>query len=92
MQFSSVVVDEVNLCNVRSVEAKSNAPVSAHPDRPRTSHITLQGVKLEAWQVHFFRPAGLDADIVEQFRATGRGWQTRLNAALKQWLKAHSGD
>ncbi|MBK8742717.1 MAG: BrnA antitoxin family protein [Betaproteobacteria bacterium] len=33
----------------------------------------------------------LDADIVEQFRATGRGWQTRLNAALKQWLKAHSG-
>ena len=32
----------------------------------------------------------LDSDIVEQFRATGRGWQTRLNAALKEWLKAHS--
>jgi uncharacterized protein (DUF4415 family) len=32
----------------------------------------------------------LDAEIVEQFRATGRGWQTRLNAALKEWLKAHS--
>ncbi|TAK71650.1 MAG: hypothetical protein EPO19_04225 [Betaproteobacteria bacterium] len=32
----------------------------------------------------------LDSDVVEQFRATGRGWQTRLNAALKEWLKAHS--
>jgi len=32
----------------------------------------------------------LDAEIVEQFRATGRGWQTRLNAALKEWLKTHS--
>ncbi|MBK8742750.1 MAG: BrnA antitoxin family protein, partial [Betaproteobacteria bacterium] len=30
----------------------------------------------------------LDAEIVEQFRATGRGWQTRLNAALKEWLDA----
>jgi uncharacterized protein (DUF4415 family) len=31
----------------------------------------------------------LDAEVVEQFRATGRGWQTRLNAALKEWLKTH---
>ena len=32
----------------------------------------------------------LDADVVAVFRATGRGWQTRLNAALKDWLKTHS--
>ena len=32
----------------------------------------------------------LDADVVAQFRATGRGWQTRLNAVLKEWLKNHS--
>jgi uncharacterized protein (DUF4415 family) len=32
----------------------------------------------------------LDADVVETFRATGSGWQTRLNAALKDWLKTHS--
>ena len=31
----------------------------------------------------------LDAEVVEAFRATGRGWQTRLNAALKDWLKSH---
>lgn len=32
----------------------------------------------------------LDADVVDTFRATGNGWQTRLNAALKDWLKTHS--
>lgn len=32
----------------------------------------------------------LDAEVVAAFRATGRGWQTRLNSALKDWLKTHS--
>jgi uncharacterized protein (DUF4415 family) len=32
----------------------------------------------------------LDPDVVAAFRATGRGWQTRLNSALKDWLKDHS--
>jgi uncharacterized protein (DUF4415 family) len=33
-----------------------------------------------------------DADVVEAFRATGKGWQTRMNAALRDWLKSHSAD
>ncbi len=31
-----------------------------------------------------------DTEVVEAFRATGKGWQTRMNAALKDWLKTHS--
>ena len=31
----------------------------------------------------------LDADIVRTFKGTGSGWQTRLNDALRDWLKAH---
>ncbi len=31
-----------------------------------------------------------DADVVQAFKATGKGWQTRMNAALKDWLKSHS--
>jgi len=31
----------------------------------------------------------LDADIVESFRRTGRGWQTRMNEALRDWLRKH---
>ena len=29
-------------------------------------------------------------DVLEMFRASGPGWQTRLNAALRDWLKSHS--
>ena len=31
----------------------------------------------------------LDADVIDAFKATGPGWQTRMNAALREWLEAH---
>ncbi len=31
----------------------------------------------------------LSRDVVAQFRATGSGWQTRIDAALKDWLRQH---
>ena len=31
-----------------------------------------------------------DAEVVEAFKATGKGWQTRMNDALKEWLKTHA--
>lgn len=31
----------------------------------------------------------LSPDVVDAFRATGRGWQTRVDEALKDWLKSH---
>jgi uncharacterized protein (DUF4415 family) len=30
-----------------------------------------------------------DAEVLEAFRATGDGWQTRMNEALKTYLKEH---
>lgn len=44
------------------------------------------------------RPAGsdkesttirFDRDVLAAFRAGGPGWQTRMNAALREWLKDH---
>lgn len=32
----------------------------------------------------------LSRDVVEQFQAGGQGWQTRIDAALKDWLKNHA--
>ena len=29
-------------------------------------------------------------EVVERFRASGDGWQTRVDAALKDWLGTHS--
>jgi uncharacterized protein (DUF4415 family) len=31
----------------------------------------------------------LSPEVVARFRATGDGWQTRVDAALKDWLKSH---
>lgn len=30
-----------------------------------------------------------DAEIIERFRASGDGWQSRMNAALRDWLTDH---
>lgn len=31
-----------------------------------------------------------DADVLTAFKATGSGWQTRMNEALKEWLREHA--
>lgn len=31
----------------------------------------------------------LSPEVVERFRATGDGWQTRIDAALKEWAREH---
>jgi len=48
------------------------------------------------------RPAGsgtkvsttvrFDADVIGAFRETGRGWQTRMNDALREWLQGKPAD
>ena len=30
-----------------------------------------------------------DTDIVDAFRASGPGWQTKMNQALREWLDSH---
>lgn len=32
----------------------------------------------------------LSPEVSAAFRATGNGWQTRIDAALKDWLRTHS--
>lgn len=31
----------------------------------------------------------LSRDVVERFKASGTGWQTRVDTALKEWLETH---
>jgi uncharacterized protein (DUF4415 family) len=31
----------------------------------------------------------LSPDVLEKFRASGAGWQTRIDAALRDWLRTH---
>jgi uncharacterized protein (DUF4415 family) len=45
----------------------------------------------------FYRPAKrqitlrLDADVVDFFERGGKGYQTRMNEALRQWVEEHGG-
>lgn len=32
----------------------------------------------------------LSPEVVQAFRSAGDGWQTRIDAALKDWLRTHS--
>lgn len=32
-----------------------------------------------------------DADVLEGLRATGKGWQTRVNNAMREWLARKNG-
>ncbi len=54
----------------------------------------MQGTKL----VRRGRPSGqtkasqtvrFDLDVLAAFKATGKGWQTRMNEALREWIKEH---
>lgn len=66
-------------------------------DRPATEEEMRAGI--EAYRKNRGRPAGsgvkeqvairLDRAVLDAFRATGKGWQTRMNEALKEWLKEH---
>ena len=31
-----------------------------------------------------------DADVLAALKASGKGWQTRVNEAIRDWLKTHS--
>ena len=31
----------------------------------------------------------LSQDVIDHFRAGGRGWQTRIDEALRDWIKRH---
>ena len=62
-----------------------NAAIASDPD---TYELTdAQFIKLQMQSSRI--PVTLPFDIVEQFQRTGAGWQSRIDAALKQWLLDH---
>ncbi|KFB74832.1 MAG: BrnA antitoxin family protein [Candidatus Accumulibacter sp.] len=66
-------------------------------ERPLTREEMQAGI--EVYRKQRGRPTGgdkesttirFDRDVLAAFRAGGPGWQTRMNAALRDWLKTHS--
>lgn len=82
-------------------KARANTPYAwdgkNDDERPLTREEMQTGI--EAYRRQRGRPAGsdkesttirFDRDILAAFRAAGPGWQTRMNAALRDWLQTHS--
>lgn len=67
-------------------------------DRPLPKEEMLAGI--EAARRKRGRPAGsgtkeqvairFDRDVLAALRATGPGWQTRVNDAMREWVKGHT--
>ncbi|MDR0458535.1 MAG: BrnA antitoxin family protein [Burkholderiaceae bacterium] len=49
------------------------------PGRPKAA-VTKEAVNIR-----------LSADVLSTFRAGGAGWQTRIDAALREWIAHHQG-
>ena len=70
---------------------------SDEDDRPASA--AELAASIEATRRKRGRPAGsgtkeqvairIDHDILGAFRAGGRGWQRRMNDALREWVKTH---
>lgn len=43
----------------------------------------------KAEETKVFTAIRLDVDLLDAFKATGKGWQTRVNAALRQFISEY---
>jgi uncharacterized protein (DUF4415 family) len=74
-------------------DAAINAGIAQDPD-------TYELGAAEFKQLRRGRPLGsgtktqvtlrLDVEVLEKFKASGDGWQTRINDALKSWVRMHA--
>jgi uncharacterized protein (DUF4415 family) len=79
--------------NTPEEDAAINAAVEADPDTHLPTDEELRRLRKAG------RPKAavtkeritirLSPEVVERFRASGPGWQTRIDAALKDWLTTH---
>ena len=69
---------------------KHAVPFSALPESLQTKLLDLKGRGKQQSPTKVSTTVRFDSDVLEAFRATGRGWQTRMNEALREWLKEHA--
>ena len=76
-------------------EYRSGRPPADDPDAPdfaplmRAEVARLKRGRLPGSGVKASQTVRFDIAVLEAFKATGKGWQTRMNDALKTYLKEH---
>lgn len=93
----------LNLSDWERVRNMQDADIVFDEDSPRTTDADWEGavIRQAGKVVGRYRGKGkrpakeavtirYTPDVLEAFRASGAGWQTRMDAALADWLKNHS--
>lgn len=74
-------------------DAAINAGIAADPDTYELSKTEFKQLKRVGRPKSASPKVALtvryDADIIDAFKAGGDGWQTRMNHALRDWLRTH---
>lgn len=78
-------------------DAAITAAALADPDTTPLDHAQWQAVRPlarigrppSAQSVKVATTIRFDADVPAALRASGRGWQTRVNDVVREWLKRH---
>jgi len=63
--------------------------IEEDPDARPTDEDFWKKAKLVMPQVKETMTIRLDADVLEWFRRQGKGYQTRINAILRSYMRAH---
>lgn len=69
---------------------KKTVPFSALPESLQTTLRGLKGRGKQQSPTKVSTTVRFDREVLDAFRATGSGWQARMNDALKAWLKDHA--
>lgn len=73
--------------------AAIDAAIAADPDTFEVSEVEFK--RLKRGRPHLSAPKvpttiRFDADVLAALKASGRGWQTRVNEAMREWIKTHA--
>lgn len=73
--------------DLSNVDPASFKPFSALPAELQS---VLRGRGKQKAPIKVAITVPYDSEVITAFKATGRGWQTRMNNTLKEWLVTHS--
>ena len=95
-RIKSITLDEVKNLPPLSEERKKNLeklPVAYDEDNPSLTDEQLKNARLSVlYHPEWFRPRKtdvhlkIDADVLEAFKAQGKGYQTRINEVLRNYI------
>lgn len=71
-------------------DAEAEANARSDPDNPPTTAAFWKNATVSIPAPKHLTAIRIDSDVLAWFKAQGKGYQTRMNAVLRAYMKAHS--